>query len=594
MERHLQRREQVLEQSVGPDWASQLTPEQLRREVSVAVAALEGGKLDPTTRKLVEQNLEELEEYSSSKGIELPAATAHHLRTVIKALSSDIRTMVKELRGLIPKGPFGHLEPNVNWAVDWLGRVSDMVVGADGKVSGAELGGPTSAAEFAAAMKLLTGAIAMSKAVAAHMAYLSVVQKVEEHFPNSWSSYMNMKLVVVREAFTPLMGMIWSGDPSNKAVADLLKEVPSFSWDFSSFVDTMEEKMKKRVRFLKWVGIFELALLAFDIWLLPVARPGGGPRTPPRIGGTSGGAAVAGGGVLVSVESAEALRRLVRLGVLTNPALVTAVGGGGVPGPKAPPKPMHTEPPKGGGSGAGGSGGGGGGGKDHPDWRPEPGLPSRAEDTIIRKYSEGLTDLRKKRVAYEAALANPKKNPGTAWNPVVEASKRLQELETAAGAKGGEAMKHLEPLIKERKILESEGTVGTQTGAKVRADAVRVAPKDLRYKDFQELEKALGRPPDEVIAAPKSGGATVAGAHQRLTWKFKDGSRLVVDQPGPRAPGSKRPVSADKLHVEFHGPKGERLDPQGNVVPEASISAHITITDVAKRLEFFFSKARKK
>jgi hypothetical protein len=117
--------------------------------------------------------------------------------------------------------------------------------------------------------------------------------------------------------------------------------------------------------------------------------------------------------------------------------------------------------------------------------------------------------------------------------------------------------------------------------------------------DFEAIQKAMGRPPDEVRAAPSAGGAAKATAHQRLWWVFKDGSRLVIDLPIPQAEqlqGAKRPprpVSADRPHAELHGAKGERLDQQGIVVPEGTIAAHMTITDYKNLLEGIFGPARR-
>jgi hypothetical protein len=99
----------------------------------------------------------------------------------------------------------------------------------------------------------------------------------------------------------------------------------------------------------------------------------------------------------------------------------------------------------------------------------------------------------------------------------------------------------------------------------------------------------MKRPPDHVEAASRQPG-DVASGHQRLWWEFKDGSRLVIDDPcelGGRA------KSADLPRAELHGPKGERLDQQGIVVPERSIAAHMTITDHTGALENHFAPARK-
>jgi hypothetical protein len=168
----------------------------------------------------------------------------------------------------------------------------------------------------------------------------------------------------------------------------------------------------------------------------------------------------------------------------------------------------------------------------------------------------------------------------------------LEAIEKKALEHGEEAVSHLDPLTKERTTLEKRGTAGTFTGMKVEAEAVTRAPKDLRYKDFTEIEAVMGEP-HVVEAKAKPAGAAEATAHERLIWKFDDGSMFTIDRP-VRPPGSTRPVSADRPHAEFHGPGGERLDAQGIRVPEKSISAHITITDQTRRMEHFFAPARAK
>jgi hypothetical protein len=108
--------------------------------------------------------------------------------------------------------------------------------------------------------------------------------------------------------------------------------------------------------------------------------------------------------------------------------------------------------------------------------------------------------------------------------------------------------------------------------------------------EFADIEKAMGRPPDEVFPPGRARPGDLPTAHGRIVWKFADGTRLVVD--APRALGN-RPVSADLPHAELHGPKGERLDQQGIQVPENSIAAHMTIADHAGRMEDHFARARK-
>ena len=88
--------------------------------------------------------------------------------------------------------------------------------------------------------------------------------------------------------------------------------------------------------------------------------------------------------------------------------------------------------------------------------------------------------------------------------------------------------------------------------------------------------------------------------HSRVTWVFPDGRRLVIDYPAPlkkadpNDPRHTRPASADQPHAEIHGPDGERLDQQGIVVPEGSISAHMTITDNTGELWKLITAARAK
>ena len=155
---------------------------------------------------------------------------------------------------------------------------------------------------------------------------------------------------------------------------------------------------------------------------------------------------------------------------------------------------------------------------------------------------------------------------------------------------------HLYPLTKERRMLkEPQGLLATQTGEQIKCEAVDKAPKNLRGMDFADIESAMKRPPGSVDAAGLD-TARQPLAHQRLEWRFEDSSRLVIDKPRPLTAQEQaehpRPASADLLHAELHGPKGERLDQQGITVPENSISAHMTITDHTGALEKHFAPAR--
>jgi hypothetical protein len=225
--------------------------------------------------------------------------------------------------------------------------------------------------------------------------------------------------------------------------------------------------------------------------------------------------------------------------------------------------------------------------------RAAKGLPTAEEDAIVQRYARGLADLR------ERVQALRTQNDAKPWNQKLRdrarlayesADRALQGIEDEAVTRGeGELVDHLDPLVKERgKLNTPKGLDETDTGKRVPCDAVAQAPKALRGMDFADIERAMGRPPDEVVAKAREVGHEPSG-HQIVTWKFKDKSMLRID--APRELGN-RPASADRPHAELHGPKGQRLDQQGIVVPERSISAHMTITDYTFALENHFGPAR--
>jgi len=591
-----------------------MTPEELRYRVGRIVDELNSQQVAPERREALMTDLAALEDVGEAEGTQLPEAVGYHLLQVVYALASDLKTLaaaVAEEAAVAEK--FVPWDVDRRWALEQLEWAVHAVEQAQQKIIVAQVGGPRCAEQFQAAGKLLTAAIPVVKASMAHMAYLRVVTAVEHAYAHSWSAMMAAKLAAVRESFQPLVAAAKEVDSPrfDQAVADLLREVPTWRFDFSQFVDELEEKMKNRERFLQWLNLLQLAWLAFDIWMLPVTGspgPSGGRGGPPVIGG-SGGAGVA-GGALVSVESLEALRRLVRAGILTNPALVKVVGGGQGPLPR--PEPMHAgqrpEGPKG---KAGAQPTGGATGKStkaDPHQRPEPGLPSAAEDALVQQYTRGLANLREKQEILrrlEADATRPKAEVDRARAAAQSAERTLDLLEEQALNHGGEALEHLNALTRERGPLRLR-PFGTTTGRRVPCEAVRLAPKNLRDMDFAEIEKAMTGHKPTVGAKPREKGAPEASGHQRLTWKLKDGSELVVDRPRDlsaanrasdltgEGPGSRaRPVSADRPHAELHGPKGERLDAQGIEVPKESIAAHITITDVGNLMERYFASARK-
>jgi hypothetical protein len=235
--------------------------------------------------------------------------------------------------------------------------------------------------------------------------------------------------------------------------------------------------------------------------------------------------------------------------------------------------------------------------RSHPEptIRAEPGLPTAEEDAIIQRYVHRLSDLRWRLAELrriEAKVPRDAKLVDRARAAYEAMDRELQAIEDEAVKRtDGELVNHLDPLAKERNTLKQGGIAATDTGERISCRAVENAPKNLRGMDFADLESAMKRPPDEVDAASQEPGR-VASAHQRLVWVFEDGSRLIVDKPVVPLKPSGRPRSAELPHVELHGPRGERLDQQGIIVPEESISAHMTITDHTNALKHHFAPAR--
>jgi hypothetical protein len=216
-------------------------------------------------------------------------------------------------------------------------------------------------------------------------------------------------------------------------------------------------------------------------------------------------------------------------------------------------------------------------------------------------YSSGLRDLRQRIAAKQRAEAEAPRDDKLVQRSRAaceSADKALQAIEDQAlnRPNGEELVDNLYPLTKERrKLKEPQGLLATQSGEQIKCEAVDKAPKNLRGMDFADIETAMKRQPDSVDAAGVD-DARQPSSHQRLEWRFEDGSRLVIDKPRPQTAQEKakhpRPASAYLPHAELHGPKGERLDQQGITAPVNSISTHMTITDHTGALEKHFARAR--
>jgi hypothetical protein len=326
-------------ESVGEFFTRRLTPDELRQETAVLVSDLESPGLDATRRATEEANLETFETYASAHHLALPAATARHLRQVAMALAADLKVLAGAQREAHPDSqrapgffPFaGKLTLELTWSVDQLGWAVQATEEA------IQL---TGAGKFQEAGATLTAAMAVATAVATHLRFLQFAVSVQN---TGRDLGVSDKVRTVREILQPYVvkAQYPPGWPSVSAegVSELLDPSKSWSWDFSTWADDVQERAAANDRFVKWVGIIQLGLLVFDIWMLPVAgepRPGGGGGP---IGAPAGGGA--GVGVVASAEVLESLRRLAALGVLTAPALVKLIGGPS-PAIQAPPKPMQT------------------------------------------------------------------------------------------------------------------------------------------------------------------------------------------------------------------------------------------------------------
>ncbi|HEY6526448.1 MAG TPA: hypothetical protein VIY10_21870 [Solirubrobacteraceae bacterium] len=590
---------------VGQYFADQLTADELQDQVALIADTLEHGNPEPAARQTMEQNLEFLEGYGEAHGTALPGATAHDFRVAIASHGADVQRYLALLKQLIPDG--GPSEWGFKSRLDWQADQMTWIVEATGRarqlVDEAQAGGDSSAQKFDEAGTELTAAIFGLRVLATILMYDDFQHEVETQYGSYDLPRRGSEMV--HRILDPVLAQLRlrAKQTVDEGVAFMLSPDGSFAFDFSSMKDDVEDQIKASHRLAQWINIAMLAFTAFDILMLPVAGAGGNGGGAPRFGGfggAGGAGAVAVTTVLTDVESLAALKRLVAIGALTAPELVKTLGGraGEIQGT---PKPIETSP-KGGPPGK--SGGSTGGEKapasvtPDPEARLAPGLPTAAEDAVVQRYTEALAELRERSAVYRnmepksgEAPAKFKERYDRARTAVESAKRELKAIEDeAVGPKGGELPTHLDPLVKAREALERGGPAATTAGTRVACDAVRAAPKNIRGMDFADIEKAMGRPPDEVVVASKPAGGGVATGGQRLSWKFKDGSRLVVDAPRPLGG---RPTSADLPHAELHGPKGERLDQQGIEVPEASISAHMTITDNLAHLENHFSPARK-
>jgi len=151
-----------------------------------------------------------------------------------------------------------------------------------------------------------------SQAVAIHLAYLHAGVVAASDFGAEYT--IASKVRMVREELEPMLQELRSLDPARveRAVKELQSPWHGFEFDFSSFVEDLEEHAHTMKRIRQVVAIIELAMLARGL-MRP--RGGGGPPISggPGISGATAGVAVARGAV-GSVEWIEAMRRLAAIG----------------------------------------------------------------------------------------------------------------------------------------------------------------------------------------------------------------------------------------------------------------------------------------
>jgi hypothetical protein len=539
------------------------------------------------------------------------STAADDFRVALEVQVHDLSNLAATIKQLVPEPSLeaGEIRDKLEWSVEQLAWITEATGRAAQLVAEGEAApGEASERKFAEAGTDLTAAIFGLKAVSILLVYDYFYYEVAKERPMA-TGRASKGVRTVHSALDSVVASLRlrQRDIVDMALSRLDSNFPAdWAYDFSQIRDETAERIEKDARIAAWINIAMLAWTAFDIWMLPVVgRPGGGGE-PPRIGGiggAGGGAvAVAAGSAVAGADAVAALGRLAAIGAITMPNVVKFLRGrtGGI---EAPPKPMEASGKDRGPSGAAGAGTGKAPPRGEPARLPE-GVPTAAEDAVLERYTEALANMREKLEAYRGMKPRPGEAPArfqerftrarTAYESAQHALDRIEE--EALNASGSELAGHLDPLVEARRELGRQGPVAIKLGRRVPCDALKAAPRLTRGMDFAEIEKAIGREPDHVDSAPKPKGYE-PGSHQRLEWKFKDGSRLVVDKPArPTIHDSSRPdrpATAELPHVEVHGPGGERLDPQGIEIPKKSAPGHLTITDHQLLLEGHFARQRK-
>jgi len=547
------------------------------------------------------------------------STAADEFRAALDVQVRALANLAATIKKLVPEPSFetwdirDKLESYVDqlvWITEATARAAQLV--AEGEASPGEAG----ERKFADAGTELTAAVFGLKAVAVLLTYdYYYYELIKQHSTATDRAAMGVR--TVHSSLDPVVSSLRlrQRDIVDMALSHLDSNFPAdWAYDFSQIVDETNEQIEKDARIAAWINIAMLAWNLYDIWMLPVVgKPGGGGGVePPQIGGIGGdgGAVVVGGGsAAATADALAALGRLAAIGAITMPNTVKFLRGRGrTGGIEAPPKAIEASTKdrgRGGGApeaGPSSSGGGKAPAGGEAARLPE-GVPTAAEDAVLERYTEALAKLREKLVAYRGMKPKPGEPParfqerlGRARTAYESAQRVLEEIETdALGRSGSDLAGHLDPLVEARRELERQGPVIT-VGRRVPCDALKAAPRLRRGMDFAEIEETIGRRPDHIDPAPKPKGYE-PGSHQRLEWKFKDGSRLVVDKPARPtihdASRPARPATAELPHVEVHGPEGERLDPQGIEVPKKSAPGHLTITDHEGALERQFARQRK-
>jgi hypothetical protein len=282
--------------------------------------------------------------------VDAPAEATERFHEVIPELAADVRRLNETIKQLLPRGRFkvgaDEFVRRLDWLVGQLTWVTHAMGWARRLADEAKAGGPERANQLAAAGTHLTAAIFGARAVSILLAYDAFLYEEQNAYSaarldeQSLASSARNGALMAHRSLDPALANLSTRSPVrvDAAVAELLSY--NWGWAFNQMKADRDDAIEAHARVERWLHIAMLVQMAFDIWTLAAAGRSGGGGGAPRIGGMGGGGAAVAATVLTSAESAEALRRLAALGILTAPAFVKHLSGSAAG--QATPKPMET------------------------------------------------------------------------------------------------------------------------------------------------------------------------------------------------------------------------------------------------------------